>query len=494
VRTPQLYPLAESVTMVPFEAGATMHTGSTPSAPTARQDATPGRGRALDRASGVTAVILAAGQGTRLGLACKPLAVVGGVTLLERAVASARSAGIERVVVVVASLEGSVASFCRAHLAGVEVALASDAARGNGASAAAGLAHAGGRCLIMMVDHLHETATLERLLRANGELVFAIDSRPTYVDLEEATLVRHAGGAVVAIDKHLSDSNAVEAGLAVCTAELLAELAATLDGDLEFNRLKRAWIDAGRRIDAIEIDGAFWADVDTPQDRRRAIRDLVDRYGAKRADGPVARTLNRPLSKLVSRRLLLTRVGPNPITLANLALLLISGALLALGPGEPALVIAGGLLVQLSSALDGVDGEIARVSGRASPLGAVLDAVCDRYGDLAVLLGAAIASGTPAAWPWALAALVANWQLSFLRREHERVAGRLPPSHVRWQWSRDVRLLVLAISCVLLHPLWGLVAAAIVGNLDALRRLTALIRVSRDPSAIPTAPPMGERS
>jgi hypothetical protein len=50
---------------------------------------------------------------------------------------------------------------------------------------------------------------------------------------------------------------------------------------------------------------------------------------------------------------------------------------------------------------------------------------------------------------------------------------------VRWQWSRDVRLLVLAISCVLLHPLWGLVAAAVLGNLDALRRLVALIRVSR---------------
>jgi CDP-L-myo-inositol myo-inositolphosphotransferase len=186
---------------------------------------------------------------------------------------------------------------------------------------------------------------------------------------------------------------------------------------------------------------------------------------------------------LVSRRLLATRVGPNPITLANLALLVVAGALLALGAAEPALLIAGGVLVQLSSALDGVDGEIARVSGRTSPLGAVLDAACDRYGDLAVLIGAAVACGTPAAWPWAFAALVANWQLSFLRREHERIAGRLPASHLRWQWSRDVRLLVLALSCVLLHPLWGLVAAAVVGNLDALRRLVGLVRVSRHPAA-----------
>jgi hypothetical protein len=82
-----------------------------------------------------------------------------------------------------------------------------------------------------------------------------------------------------------------------------------------------------------------------------------------------------------------------------------------------------------------------------------------------------------------MAAVVANWQLSFLRREHERIVGSLPASHLRWQWSRDVRLLVLALSCVLLHPLWGLITAAVVGNLDAVRRLIALVRASRRGSA-----------
>src|SRR3954470_13835967 len=278
-----------------------MHTGPTSIVRTAHDDGTRDRMSAGGRATGVSAVILTAGRGTRLGFDCKPLAVVGGITLLERAVATARSAGIGRVVVVVASLDGPVASFCHANLRGVELALACESERGNGASAAAGLAHAGGRCLVMMVDHLHETATLERLMRAEGDLVFAIDSQPGYVDVDEATLVRHAGGAVVAIDKHLRDPNAVEAGLAVCRAEPLVALAETLDGELEFNRLKGAWLDAGRRIDAIDIEGAFWADVDTPEDRRRAIGNLVDRYGYKLADGPVARTLNRPLSMLVSR-------------------------------------------------------------------------------------------------------------------------------------------------------------------------------------------------
>ena len=435
--------------------------------------------------SGVTAVILAAGRGSRLRVRCKPLAVVGGVTLLERAVATARAAGVARTVVVVGSLDGSVATFCRERLRGVEIALASDSERGNGASVAAGLAHAGGRCLVMMVDHLHEPSTLERLLATEGDVVFAVDSQPRFIEIDDATLVRRATGTVIAIDKHLPASDAVEAGLAVCPAQPLVELAASLRGELEFNRLKQAWLDRGRRIDTIDIEGAFWADVDTPRDRRRAIRDLVDRYGAKAADGPIARTLNRPLSKAVSRRLLATRIAPNAITLANLALLLLSALLLALGANAPALLVIGGLLVQVSSALDGVDGEIARVSARTSQVGEVLDAVCDRYGDLAVLAGAAIAADTPAAWPWALAAVVANWQLSFLRREHERIARELPASHVRYQWSRDVRLLVLAISCVVMQPLWGLIAAAAVGNLDALRRLVALITTTRRMSRPP---------
>src|SRR4051812_23237426 len=59
-----------------------------------------------------TAVILAAGRGTRLRAPCKPLAIVGGQTLLERAVRTASAAGIHRVVVVVDSPEGAVASFC----------------------------------------------------------------------------------------------------------------------------------------------------------------------------------------------------------------------------------------------------------------------------------------------------------------------------------------------------------------------------------------------
>jgi len=344
----------------------------------------------------VTAVIVAAGRGSRLRAGCKPLAIVGGVTLLERALATAQAAGIRRYVVVVGSLDGPVASFCRRRRPDVEVVCAPDHARGNGATVVAGLAHAGGRCLVVMVDHLHEPATLERVLEAGGELVLAVDSRAADVDPDDATLVRREHGAVVAIDKRLASYDAIEAGLAVCSAEPLVELAATLHGDLELNgsRAPGSTPATGSRRSTATAPSGPTSTRPTTAGARSAI--FVDRHGAERTDGPVSRVLNRP-------------------------------------PRRPR---------------------------RAC--------------------GAAVGAATPAAWPWALGAVVANWQLSFRRREHERIAGTLPASHVRWQWRRDVRLLVLAIGCVLLHPMWGLAAAAVVGNLDALRRLVALIRVSRE--------------
>jgi choline kinase len=180
----------------------------------------------------MTGVILAAGRGTRLGAACKPLVVVGGITLLERAMAAFTDAGIDRVVVVVDSLDGRVASFCRRHLPHAELACAHDCERGNGASVLAGLAHAGGRCVVTMVDHLHEASTVRRLLEATGDLVFAVDARAELVDRDEATLVRYENGAVAAIDKQIGRHHAVEAGLAVCSAHALVELGRQLDGDL----------------------------------------------------------------------------------------------------------------------------------------------------------------------------------------------------------------------------------------------------------------------
>jgi CTP:molybdopterin cytidylyltransferase MocA len=86
----------------------------------------------------VTAVILAAGEGSRLGQPSKPLARVAGLTLLERAVATLRAAGIEHVIVVVGHAKEEIARFV--HSRALDVVLVENERfdAGSGASAVAG--------------------------------------------------------------------------------------------------------------------------------------------------------------------------------------------------------------------------------------------------------------------------------------------------------------------------------------------------------------------
>ena len=75
-------------------------------------------------------------------------------------------------------------------------------------------------------------------------------------------------------------------------------------------------------------------------------------------------------------------VTPNMITLAGVA-----------GAGAAAWLIvqehllSAGIVFLVFSALDFVDGAVARATGKATPFGAVLDAVLDRVGEALVLVG-----------------------------------------------------------------------------------------------------------
>ena len=84
----------------------------------------------------------------------------------------------------------------------------------------------------------------------------------------------------------------------------------------------------------------------------------------------------------VARALARVGVSPNAITLSGLAVAGVSAYLL--GQGQLA---AGGAVLIVSGALDLFDGAVARVSGRATAFGALLDSVTDRVSEAAVLFG-----------------------------------------------------------------------------------------------------------
>ncbi len=112
--------------------------------------------------------------------------------------------------------------------------------------------------------------------------------------------------------------------------------------------------------------------------------DEVYREVVKPTDGPVSRYFNRFISTRITCFLVNHGIdtSPNKLTLL-IGLIGIFSGLVAIKH-----VLLGALLIQLTSILDGVDGEYARLTGKVSRYGAFLDSVMDRVVDVFILAGA----------------------------------------------------------------------------------------------------------
>src|SRR5215218_5878409 len=308
-------------------------------------------------------VILAAGTGARLNSGCKPLTQVAGMALLERAVRTLREAGVERVVVVVGYAKELVERFVQKQGLEVEVVENADFLRGNGSSALVGGRVARRRFLVTMADHIVEPAAVARMVSCHARFAAAVDSNPRYCDIEEATKVRLNGHRVTEIRGELDSFDGVDAGMFVCDPELIAVAERTLAaGQGSWNAIRRRCIAEGHDIEAVDLRGAFWIDVDTAEEARWAERFLVANAAGKLRDGPVSRYFNRRLSRPISLLLVRRGVSANAATALSFLTTLVAATALGLGSIWWAALVAGGVLVQFASIVDGVDGEIARAS------------------------------------------------------------------------------------------------------------------------------------
>ncbi|WP_273846211.1 NTP transferase domain-containing protein [Rubrobacter calidifluminis] len=415
------------------------------------------------------AAVLAAGFGERMR-DCgrpKPLVRVGGLTLLERTVRTLRAGGLEGPVVVVVGYRAEeVSRFCEERDLAVRVVENPDYPRGNGTSVLAAIDHLPERFVVSMVDHVHSPEAVRRLLVQRGEFVAAVDSRPLFADPAEATRVRLRGGGVVDFGKGLTPYDALDAGLFLCSRSVLQKLSGEEDGPLSWNELKRRWLAQGGRIEAVDLDGAPWTDVDTPADIERALEAILS-WAASGNDGFVSRHFNRRLSRRVTRRLLGTPVAPDHVSLASFALAA-AGAFSILR-GRMRL---GGALVQLSSVVDGCDGELARARLESSPRGGVLDAVLDRWSDALVI--SALAARRRSAQILGYPALAGALLVPYTRARWEATIGKIPRSFTGLGATRDVRLAILALGALLGRPAPALGAVALLSNVEVVRRLAGL--------------------
>jgi 1L-myo-inositol 1-phosphate cytidylyltransferase / CDP-L-myo-inositol myo-inositolphosphotransferase len=428
-------------------------------------------------------VVLAAGRSERLreltGDGSKALVRIGGLPLVERAVRTLLAAGVPRVLVVVGHDAGPVAAaVARIESPRVRTVLAENWVLGNGASlAAAEAVLPTGPFVVVTADHVFSEGALDGLL-ASREPAVLVDSEPIPPVWAEGTKVRIHDGQATAFGKHL-DEPAVDCGAFVlspdifrCARQAAAEGDHTLAGAV--TRLA-----AVRPLRAVPLPaGAWWQDVDTPDDLRQA-RGLLRRSLTKAADGPVARLLNRPISTRVSMALAPLRLSPDLVSLAAFLFGLIAAGLLAGGAGT-----IGAILVLAASILDGTDGELARLQIRAGPRGAMLDGVLDRLADAAILAGLGVwaldvVPLSPAAVLVLTATAICGAMLSMATKDRAAVLGLRPaPERALGHLlgGRDGRLLLVALAAIAGEPGVGLGAVAATSLGSSLARLALVLR------------------
>jgi phosphatidylglycerophosphate synthase len=133
----------------------------------------------------------------------------------------------------------------------------------------------------------------------------------------------------------------------------------------------------------------------------------------------------------------LTRASPDALSVAGVAVA--GGAVVAALPGGRWALLTA-LLVIVSGVLDGLDGAVALRTGRARPLGAVVDATCDRIGDL-LLVGVLAVAGAPLPWCAAVGAAVLMHEYV---RARAQVAGMSGVGAVTVT-ERPTRVIVVAV-------------------------------------------------
>ena len=142
--------------------------------------------------------------------------------------------------------------------------------------------------------------------------------------------------------------------------------------------------EAPRHIPAKPI----WAPVTRRDDFKYAQRQLtrmLRKPMARTADGLTSYWVNRPISLQMSKHLVNTPLTPNHVTAIALLLGLLAAWFVSYGSWfELAL---GGVLLQVSSIVDGVDGELARMRLTSSRFGEWFDTVSDTVVNISFLAG-----------------------------------------------------------------------------------------------------------
>ncbi|MEE8431699.1 MAG: NTP transferase domain-containing protein [Candidatus Desulfatibia sp.] len=432
-------------------------------------------------------LIIAAGKGSRLRQQgdCKPLIPILGLPLIERVIRTAMEAGADDFLVVTGYQEELIRSFLVSLADRLGCSITSifneDWKKENGLSVLKAKEYLPEPFLLLMADHLFDPSIARELMAlalSDGEIALGVDgdTRNSSVDMKDVTRVKTKEGKILDIGKGLTDFNALDTGIFLCTPAIFnaLERSAKQDGDTTLSRAVKILAAEGK-AKMFEISGRFWIDVDDPAAFSRAENSILADLKDKPNDGPVSRYLNRPISIRISRRLVDHQITPNQISLFSFLCSVLAAGLFALD-GYFTLLL-GGLTAQFASIVDGCDGEVARLKHQYSAYGGWFDAVLDRYADAFLLFGLTwhTYTDTDKTDSFILLigfmAIIGSFMLSYTADKHDSLMRDRIIHDKGLRMGRDIRVFLIFLGAVFNQVYLTLVVIAVVMNIATVRRL-----------------------
>jgi len=430
-------------------------------------------------------LIIAAGKGIRLRQQgdSKPLIPILGLPLIERVIRTAMEAGVDDFFVVTGYQEELIRSFLVSLTDRLGCSITpifnEDWEKENGLSVLKAKEYLQEPFLLLMADHLFDPSIARELMAltlSDGEIVLGVngDTRNSSVNMEDVTRVKTRDGKILDIGKGLTDFDGFDTGIFLCTTGIFNALErnAKKDGDTTLSRAIKILAAEGK-AKTFEISERFWIDVDDPAAFRRAENSILANLKDKPNDGPVSRYLNRPVSIMISRRLVDHPITPNQISLFSFLCSVLAAGLFALD-GYFALLL-GGLMAQFASIVDGCDGEVARLKYQCSAYGGWFDAVLDRYADAFLLFGLTWHAYTDKIDSYILLigfmAIIGSFMLSYTADKYDSLMHDRIIHNKGLRMGRDIRVFLIFLGAVFNQAYLTLVVIAVVMNIATVRRL-----------------------
>lgn len=431
-------------------------------------------------------LIIAAGRGSRLSTESKPKPLIPllGIPLIERIIRSAHEAGIDDFYVVTGYEAETIQTFLGNLAQNININITTIfndqwANTENGVSVLKANDYLKEPFLLLMSDHLFDPAIVRELLAqplGNNEINLGVDTNITssFIDLEDVTRVKTESGKIQNIGKELTDYNGFDTGIFKCSPAIFDALQnsikenddTTLSGGVRI-------LTSENRANAFEIDNYFWIDVDDPFAFKKAEKALLASLRDKPNDGPISKYLNRPISVKISRQLVKFKISPNQISIISFLLSLLAAGLFI--PSDYLYLLAGGIIAQFASIIDGCDGEVARLKFQTSKYGGWFDAVLDRYADAFMLFGLTLHTFNNSAeniilWIGFMA-IIGSFMLSYTADKYDSLMRERINKKFRLRLGRDVRVFLIFLGAIFNQVFLVLILMAVAMNVETMRRI-----------------------